>query len=152
MGCYVELCIATLTRRSRQHLDGPLKADLVSLTPDKANPASGPNSQRHERAASDPSPRWPLHRPHFHAQGFGQLGLQFVEGRRSVDQQQVGGEVIAIEVGDVKAADAARVGERGAVTGGGGIAHLAHLGGRVGGFLMVRYRRGQLPLGMRRRR
>ena len=34
----------------------------------------------------------------------------------------------------------------------GGIAHFAHLGGMVGGFLMIKYWRGQLPFGPRRRR
>ena len=34
----------------------------------------------------------------------------------------------------------------------GGIAHFAHLGGMVGGFLMIRYWRGQPPFGGRRRR
>ena len=32
-----------------------------------------------------------------------------------------------------------------------GIAHFAHLGGMVGGFLMIRYWRGQAPFGRRRR-
>jgi membrane associated rhomboid family serine protease len=32
-----------------------------------------------------------------------------------------------------------------------GIAHFAHLGGMLGGFLMIRYWRGQLPFGRRRR-
>ena len=32
-----------------------------------------------------------------------------------------------------------------------GIAHFAHLGGMVGGFLMIRYWRGQSPFGTRRR-
>jgi membrane associated rhomboid family serine protease len=32
-----------------------------------------------------------------------------------------------------------------------GIAHFAHLGGMVGGFLMIRYWRGQPPFGARRR-
>jgi membrane associated rhomboid family serine protease len=36
------------------------------------------------------------------------------------------------------------------VTGPGGIAHFAHLGGMLGGFLMIRYWRGQLPFGRRR--
>jgi membrane associated rhomboid family serine protease len=36
------------------------------------------------------------------------------------------------------------------VTGGSGIAHFAHLGGMLGGFLMIRYWRGQLPFGRRR--
>jgi membrane associated rhomboid family serine protease len=31
-----------------------------------------------------------------------------------------------------------------------GIAHFAHLGGMLGGFLMIRYWRGQLPFGRRR--
>ncbi len=35
--------------------------------------------------------------------------------------------------------------------GSGGIAHFAHLGGMLGGFLMIRYWRGQLPFGRRRR-
>ena len=35
--------------------------------------------------------------------------------------------------------------------GGGGVAHFAHLGGMVGGFLMIRYWRGQPPFGSRRR-
>jgi membrane associated rhomboid family serine protease len=34
----------------------------------------------------------------------------------------------------------------------GGIAHFAHLGGMVGGFLMIRYWRGQPPFGRRRGR
>jgi membrane associated rhomboid family serine protease len=34
---------------------------------------------------------------------------------------------------------------------GGGIAHFAHLGGMVGGFLMIRYWRRQPPFGFRRR-
>jgi membrane associated rhomboid family serine protease len=34
--------------------------------------------------------------------------------------------------------------------GGGGIAHFAHLGGMLGGFLMIRYWRGQAPFGRRR--
>jgi membrane associated rhomboid family serine protease len=34
----------------------------------------------------------------------------------------------------------------------GGIAHFAHLGGMLGGFLMIRYWRGQLPFGASRRR
>ena len=40
------------------------------------------------------------------------------------------------------------------VLGGGvsNIAHFAHLGGMVGGFLMIRYWRGQPPFGSRRRR
>jgi membrane associated rhomboid family serine protease len=33
----------------------------------------------------------------------------------------------------------------------GGVAHFAHLGGMVGGFLMIRYWRGQSPFGSRRR-
>jgi membrane associated rhomboid family serine protease len=33
-----------------------------------------------------------------------------------------------------------------------GIAHFAHLGGMLGGFLMIRYWRGQAPFGSRRRR
>ena len=33
----------------------------------------------------------------------------------------------------------------------GGVAHFAHLGGMVGGFLMIRYWRGQSPFGRRRR-
>ncbi|MCA3252097.1 MAG: rhomboid family intramembrane serine protease [Pseudomonadota bacterium] len=32
----------------------------------------------------------------------------------------------------------------------GGVAHFAHLGGMVGGFLMIRYWRGQSPFGRRR--
>ncbi len=35
--------------------------------------------------------------------------------------------------------------------GGGNIAHFAHLGGMVGGFLMIRYWRGHPPFGRRRR-
>lgn len=35
------------------------------------------------------------------------------------------------------------------LTGGGGVAHFAHLGGMVGGFLMIRYWRGQPPFGSR---
>ncbi len=35
--------------------------------------------------------------------------------------------------------------------GGGGVAHFAHLGGMVGGFLMIRYWRRQPPFGARRR-
>jgi membrane associated rhomboid family serine protease len=31
-----------------------------------------------------------------------------------------------------------------------GIAHFAHLGGMLGGFLMIRYWRGQSPFGRRR--
>jgi membrane associated rhomboid family serine protease len=37
------------------------------------------------------------------------------------------------------------------IMGGGGIAHFAHLGGMVGGFLMIRYWRRQPPFGSRRR-
>jgi membrane associated rhomboid family serine protease len=37
------------------------------------------------------------------------------------------------------------------LTGGSGIAHFAHLGGMLGGFLMIRYWRGQVPFGRRRR-
>ncbi len=37
------------------------------------------------------------------------------------------------------------------LTGGSGVAHFAHLGGMVGGFLMIRYWRGQPPFGSRRR-
>jgi membrane associated rhomboid family serine protease len=33
----------------------------------------------------------------------------------------------------------------------GGVAHFAHLGGMVGGFLMIRYWRGQPPFGRKRR-
>jgi membrane associated rhomboid family serine protease len=36
------------------------------------------------------------------------------------------------------------------VLGPSGIAHFAHLGGMLGGFLMIRYRRGQSPFGRRR--
>jgi membrane associated rhomboid family serine protease len=36
--------------------------------------------------------------------------------------------------------------------GGGGVAHFAHLGGMLGGWLMIRYWRGQPPFGNRRRR
>lgn len=36
------------------------------------------------------------------------------------------------------------------LTGGSGIAHFAHLGGMLGGFLMIRYWRGQTPFGRRR--
>ena len=36
-------------------------------------------------------------------------------------------------------------------SGGGNIAHFAHLGGMVGGFLMIRYWRGHPPFGKRRR-
>ena len=32
-----------------------------------------------------------------------------------------------------------------------GVAHFAHLGGMLGGFLMIRYWRGQAPFGSRRR-
>jgi membrane associated rhomboid family serine protease len=32
-----------------------------------------------------------------------------------------------------------------------GVAHFAHLGGMVGGLLMIRYWRGQAPFGARRR-
>jgi membrane associated rhomboid family serine protease len=38
------------------------------------------------------------------------------------------------------------------LTGGSGIAHFAHLGGMLGGFLMIRYWRGQSPFGTSRRR
>jgi membrane associated rhomboid family serine protease len=38
------------------------------------------------------------------------------------------------------------------IAGGSGVAHFAHLGGMVGGFLMIRYWRGQPPFGRRRRR
>jgi len=38
------------------------------------------------------------------------------------------------------------------LAGGGGVAHFAHLGGMVGGFLMIRYWRGQPPFASRRRR
>ena len=34
--------------------------------------------------------------------------------------------------------------------GGGGVAHFAHLGGMLGGFLMIRFWRGQAPFGRRR--
>jgi membrane associated rhomboid family serine protease len=34
----------------------------------------------------------------------------------------------------------------------GGVAHFAHLGGMLGGFLMIRYWRGQAPFGTSRRR
>lgn len=34
--------------------------------------------------------------------------------------------------------------------GGGGVAHFAHLGGMLGGFLMIRYWRGQAPFSRRR--
>jgi membrane associated rhomboid family serine protease len=37
------------------------------------------------------------------------------------------------------------------VTGGTGVAHFAHLGGMLGGFLMIRYWRGQAPFSRRRR-
>ena len=37
------------------------------------------------------------------------------------------------------------------LTGSRGVAHFAHLGGMVGGFLMIRYWRGQPPFGSRRR-
>jgi len=37
------------------------------------------------------------------------------------------------------------------LSGGGGVAHFAHLGGMVGGFLMIRYWRKQPPFGSRRR-
>ena len=33
-----------------------------------------------------------------------------------------------------------------------GVAHFAHLGGMLGGFLMIRYWRGQAPFGASRRR
>jgi membrane associated rhomboid family serine protease len=36
------------------------------------------------------------------------------------------------------------------VVGGSGIAHFAHLGGMLGGFLMIRYWRGQSPFRRRR--
>lgn len=36
------------------------------------------------------------------------------------------------------------------LAGGGGVAHFAHLGGMVGGFLMIRYWRGQPPFRSRR--
>ena len=36
------------------------------------------------------------------------------------------------------------------LTGSSGVAHFAHLGGMVGGFLMIRYWRGQPPFGCRR--
>ena len=36
------------------------------------------------------------------------------------------------------------------ITGGSGVAHFAHLGGMLGGFLMIRYWRGQAPFGRRR--
>ena len=38
------------------------------------------------------------------------------------------------------------------LAGSSGVAHFAHLGGMVGGFLMIRYWRGQPPFGSRRRR
>jgi membrane associated rhomboid family serine protease len=38
------------------------------------------------------------------------------------------------------------------LAGASGVAHFAHLGGMVGGFLMIRYWRGQPPFGSRRRR
>jgi len=38
------------------------------------------------------------------------------------------------------------------LTGFSGVAHFAHLGGMVGGFLMIRFWRGQPPFGSRRRR
>ena len=34
----------------------------------------------------------------------------------------------------------------------GSVAHFAHLGGMVGGYLMIRYWRGQSPFGSKRRR
>jgi membrane associated rhomboid family serine protease len=37
------------------------------------------------------------------------------------------------------------------VTGGTGVAHFAHLGGMLGGFLMIRFWRGQAPFSRRRR-
>ena len=37
------------------------------------------------------------------------------------------------------------------LSGSSGVAHFAHLGGMVGGFLMIRYWRGQSPFGGRRR-
>ena len=37
------------------------------------------------------------------------------------------------------------------IYGGSGVAHFAHLGGMVGGYLMIRYWRGQAPFGGRRR-
>ncbi len=37
-------------------------------------------------------------------------------------------------------------------SGGGNIAHFAHLGGMVGGFLMIRYWRGHPPFGRRKKR
>ena len=36
--------------------------------------------------------------------------------------------------------------------GGGGVAHFAHLGGMLGGLLMIRFWRGQPPFGSNRRR
>jgi membrane associated rhomboid family serine protease len=36
------------------------------------------------------------------------------------------------------------------MTGGGGIAHFAHLGGMLGGWLMLRFWRGQAPFSRRR--
>jgi membrane associated rhomboid family serine protease len=33
--------------------------------------------------------------------------------------------------------------------GGGGVAHFAHLGGMLGGFLIIRFWRGQSPFGRR---
>lgn len=36
------------------------------------------------------------------------------------------------------------------LSGGSGVAHFAHLGGMLGGFLMIRYWRGQSPFGRRR--
>ncbi|MFM2055829.1 MAG: hypothetical protein RLY71_214 [Pseudomonadota bacterium] len=38
------------------------------------------------------------------------------------------------------------------LTGGGGVAHFAHLGGMLGGWLMIRYWRGQPPFPPRRKR
>jgi membrane associated rhomboid family serine protease len=38
------------------------------------------------------------------------------------------------------------------IAGSSGVAHFAHLGGMVGGFLMIRYWRGQAPFGSARRR
>jgi membrane associated rhomboid family serine protease len=38
------------------------------------------------------------------------------------------------------------------LSGSSGVAHFAHLGGMLGGFLMIRYWRGQLPFGGSRRR
>ena len=38
------------------------------------------------------------------------------------------------------------------LSGASGVAHFAHLGGMLGGFLMIRYWRGQGPFGGRRRR